>query len=252
MILVDKNRERVDYSASSLELVEDCIAFHKGPFSKAWLEALFIVSQKPRVCTKILELGASGESVISPMFAKHGSKITVSCYETAELPALEACVKALCIRHEINSNLFTFKQIDCFAIADEKYDLIITNRMVGGLSRDHDFNVFKKSIDAIRANLTNTGWALIVDKAKPIFPFSQLIQKFGSAGRNHWHYFSNAELEKLYEKKTRVMPIKRYGFLSVGNFNGGFLEKTLDRIDDTIEEYFRNKFGPVYLAVLRK
>ena len=141
----------------------------------------------------------------------------MTCYHHKDVPALKRRITSICDEFGLDRNKFKFKQQDWFKPCGDNNDLVISNRVFGGLNREHDIGKFRAALEKASEQLNDDGHVVIVDKAAPIQPLRTLLQKYGTAGKNGWHYFSNEDFEKLVSRRLLLAPIERFGFLSVGN-----------------------------------
>ncbi len=199
-----------------------------------------------------MELGASGECSVAPILYQYASQIHVTCHSKEELPALRQNVHAICEEFDLDKNKFQFRTQDWFKPGDNKHDLVISNRVFGGLNRDHDIEKFRTVLDKATEHVSDNGHLVIVDKAAPIQPLKAILQKYGTAGKNGWHYFSNEDFKTFVNSELLLTPVERFGFLSIGNLKSSGIENFLDWMDSLIEKFFEKSHGPIFLLIRRK
>ena len=78
-----------------------------------------------------------------------------------------------------------------------------------------------------------------------------LLQRFGDAGGNNWHYFSQRELEALSGSGNPPQVIWK-GFASAGTMPSKGLQRFSDWLDTRLFNRFLSKKGTVFAAIYRK
>jgi SAM-dependent methyltransferase len=168
--------------------------------------------------------------------------------------ALRAFTAKVCHRHGIATANLAIRRLDIFdePATRETFDLILLKAVFGGLSRDHDLRVFRQALLACARILNPGGLVLIVDKGWCSGLHTWILKRLGAAGRNHWHYFSQAELKALAEDAPLAAPTVHWaGFLSLGVAPRP-IQAVLDGLDRCCFNGVLPERGTVFSAVFQK
>ena len=227
-------------------LLRRIFGWHVVPWTEAFCEALGRLAIQPRT---VLEIGAARLSAPSLFFLSRGASVEVTCYADTEAPAL----RSFC--HDISDEFRlprpTVGVHDAFAATPQAYDLIIMKGVLGGLDRQHTLDVFARAVDRCLGNLSDNGVLLVLDKGwcSPIH--NVLMQRFGDAGGNNWHYFSQQELASLSGRGTPPQVFWK-GFASAGTMPSRSLQRLADWLDTRLFNRFLSGRGTVFAALYRK
>jgi hypothetical protein len=227
------------YTAQERELLDNCIAWHVRPHRQAFLDALCAVSPSFDFNhINVLELSASGRSMLSPFLVAKGANAMVTCYRERELQEIHKSLTRLCDRYGLNRENFQTAQMDVFAPdKSQKYDLILMKDCFGGYNRQHNHAVFREVLGNCLSMLNADGNLLIIDKGRSLKITHWLHQRYGQAGSAGWHYFSRDELNQLIPEGFAEISFSAYGIFSFADFKG----KTFQRLADFLDEHFVEK-----------
>jgi hypothetical protein len=135
-----------------------------------------------------------------------------------------------------------------FSATRQTYDVVIMKGVLGGLSRNHDLNVFSRATKCCLGNLSENGRLIILDKGWCSPVHNLLLQRFGFAGGKHWHYFTHQELDSLSGHVDRPQVIWK-GFASPGIMPFKGLQRFADFLDTRMFNRFLSRKGAVFAAV---
>jgi len=190
---------------------------------------------------KVLEIGATGKSTLSPFLVARGADATVTCYLESELSPLQDAISRAAKQYCLPTARFHVNRADILALNPEsKFDLILLKGVLGGISRRHEIYVFQKAADNCLSILNPNGRLLIIDKGRSFWTVNWMLRHFGAAGRRGWHYFTLNELTPIITPKGFIAHFAASGIIDFADFGGGVLEKTADFLD----KYFLEKFVP--------
>jgi SAM-dependent methyltransferase len=230
-------------SAAEHALLNRCIAWHVRPHRQAFLDGLITLSKSLRFDDlSVLEIGATAQSTLSPFLVARGANSTVTCYSKEELPKLAETVSHLAQDYRLARERLHVRQADIFALdRTTRFDLILLKDVLGGVNRQHDHADFCKAVSNCLSILNPNGQLLIIDKGHSLKVIHWILKKWGSAGKNEWHYFTFDELRQLIPQGVYETSFAAYGILSFGDFGGGILQQ----IADFLDEYFVEKLVPL-------
>lgn len=227
-------------------MLHQLFGWHVVPWTGAFCEAVGRLDIEPRT---VLEIGASRLSAPSLFFLRKGASVDVTCYAESEVPALTAFCERIC--QEYGLPMPAVRVHDAFAPTTQTYDLIIMKGVLGGLDRNHKLDVFSRAVDRCLGNLKEHGSLVILDKGWCSPVHNRMLQRFGDAGGNHWHYFSHAELASLTGRDNPPQLIWK-GFTSAGTMPSRGLQRFADWLDTQVFNRFLSKKGTVFAAIYRK
>ena len=217
--------------------------WHVIPWTDAFCEAVRRLERPPRT---VLEIGASRLSAPSLFFLRKGASVDVSCYADTELPALTALCEDIC--HEYGLPMPAIRTHDVFSATKQAYDVIIMKGVLGGLNRHHDVKVFARAIESCLGNLSENGSLIVLDKGWCSPVHNLLLRRFGDAGGNSWHYFTQRDLDSLSAHGGRPQVIWK-GYASPGTMPSRRLQRFADFLDTRFFNRFLAHRGVVFAAL---
>jgi hypothetical protein len=229
-----------------IAMLHRIFGWHVVPWTDAFCEAVSRLESQPRT---VLEIGASRLSAPSLFFLRRGAVVDVTCYAETEVPALKAFCDLICGQYDLP--MPTIRVHDAFAATEQTYDVIILKGVLGGLDRHHDLEVFSKVIKRLLGNLAENGRLIILDKGWCSPVHNLLLQRFGDAGGNNWHYFSQKELDLLSGHDNPPEVIWK-GFTSAGTMPFKGLQRFADWLDSRLFNRFLSRKGTVFAALYRQ
>jgi len=227
-------------------MLHNIFGWHVVPWTDAFCEAVSRLGSQPRT---VLEVGASRLSAPSLFFLRRGATVDVTCYAESEVPALQAFCEKIC--REYNVPMPSIRVHDAFAATPQTYDLIIMKGVLGGLDRNHQLEVFASVVERCLSNLAENGSLLVLDKGWCSPVHNLLMQRFGDAGGNNWHYFSQDELASLSSRNSRPKVIWK-GFTSAGTMPTRSLQRFTDWLDTRLFNRLLSSRGTVFAALYPK
>lgn len=227
-------------------MLRQMFGWHAIPWTGVFCEAVSHLEKQPQT---ILEVGASRSSAPSLFFSRKGISVDVTCYAENEVPGLQAFCKGICEQYGLPMPRISTH--DVFSAKSETYDLIIMKGVLGGLDRNHDMSAFARAIDCCLGMLSDKGRLIILDKGWCSPVHNLLLRRFGDAGSNNWHYFTQKELDSLSGKGNPPLVIWK-GFASVGTMPLKGLQYCADFLDTRIFDRFLSQRGAVFAAVYSK
>jgi hypothetical protein len=239
-------------------LIEDCCGWNR----KTWADAVeFALSRVPGKLEgmKVLEIGASKHSSLSPIFARKGADVICSYFNEEEVE--EGQLRIVIEKHRLNQIPVVELDIACI---QGVYDLIVMKSVLGNMCREHEATNFQSIIDKLfRENIDENGWLITLDNGHlPLFEF--LRRRWG-AGRSErpWVYFKPDEIESSISAYD--FDIRGFGFLNLGaasrkagyvagaNFDRlEFVNHLMYFLDRIVQFVFRPKNAVVLATVLRR
>jgi len=221
-------------SAMEYEMLKKCMAWHIRPHQKVFLEGLFTISTSLRFDNlKVLELGATARSTVSPFLVARGANSTVTCYSKSELSKLSKNLSLLAYQYGLVRERLHTERADIFELDQkDRFDLVVLKDVLGGVNRQHDPDKFRKAVGNCLSILNPNGALLIIDKARSLKVIHWILKKLGSAGRNEWYYFTFNELKQMIPRGSFETVFVSHGVLSFGDFGGGILQKIADFFDE--------------------
>ena len=226
-----------------IAMLHRIFGWHVIPWTDAFCEAVSRLEVTPRT---VLEVGASRLSAPSLFFLRGGASVEVTCYAETEAPALTAFCETIC--QEYGLPVPTIRVHDAFSATERKYDVIILKGVLGGLDRDHNLDVFSRAIERSLGNLSENGRLIILDKGWCSLVHNVFLQRFGDAGGNNWHYFSQKELKSLSSPDNPPQVIWK-GFTSAGTMPFKGLQRLTDWLDTRLFNRFLSTKGTVFAAL---
>jgi len=220
--------------------------WHVVPWTDAFCEAVGRLDIQPRT---VLEIGASRLSAPSLFFLRKGASVEVTCYAETEAPALAAFCESIC--QEYGLPMPAVRVHDVFAPATQTFDVIIMKGVLGGLDRSHRLEVFSKAVESCLGKLSENGSLVILDKGWCSPAHNLLLQRFGDAGGNNWHYFSHQELASLSGQGEPPQVIWK-GLASAGTMPSRGLQRLCDWLDTHLFNRFLSRKGTVFAAIYGK
>lgn len=227
-------------------LLHRIFGWHVVPWTDAFCAAVSRLDAQPRT---VLEIGASRLSAPSLFFLRRGASVEVTCYAEEEAPSLKAFCERICQEHGLP--IPPVGVHDAFAATAQTYDLIIMKGVLGGLDRQHKLDVFAKAVERCLGNLSEDGVLVVLDKGWCSPAHNLLLQRFGDAGGNNWHYFSHRELASLSGRANPPDVIWK-GFASAGTMPSRALQRLTDWLDTRLFNRFLTRRGTVFAALYRK
>lgn len=241
-------------SSVEYQLLDGCIAWHVRPHRQVFLDGLAVIDAELRFDgLKILEIGATGHSTVSPFLVARGADATATCYLADELPKLENALDSFSGRYGLVREKLHASMADVFAL-DQKvcFDVVVLKDVLGGVNRQHDMSAFREAVKSCLSVLSPGGSLLIIDKGIALKLTHLMLRKWGSAGRNEWHYFSRDELKQLMSAAQFDVTFTARGVLSFADFGGGSLQKVADLVDEyCLERVFPEATRCVFSMVCR-
>jgi SAM-dependent methyltransferase len=236
-------------------LLTEALGWHAGPFKAVFTRALGRIAQTfPSGGFRVLEIGASPVAAPSLYFLARGCPVLATHFDPGAGAGLRAFTAKVCHRHGIATDNLAIRRLDIFdgAATGETFDLILLKAVFGGLSRNHDMERFRQALLACARILNPGGLVLIVDKGWCSGLHTWILERLGAAGRNHWHYFSQAELLALAQAVPLAAPTVYWaGFLSLGVAPGP-IQAALDGLDRCCFNGVLPQRGTVFSAVFQK
>ncbi len=224
------------YKLSQLEdeLLNRCVAWHVRPHRQVILDGLAVIDPDLRFDgLKTFEIGATGHSTVSPFLAARGADATATCYLAEELPKLDRALDAAADRYGLTREKLRASRADIFALdRADRFDLVVLKDVLGGVNRQHDIAAFREAVKNCLCVLNPGGHLLIVDKGISLKVTHLMLRKWGSAGRNNWHYFSCDDLKQLIPEGYFQKAFFARGIVSFADFGGGRLQKVADLLDE--------------------
>ena len=227
------------------DMLHRIFGWHVVPWTDAFCEAVSRLDAQPRT---VLEVGASRLSAPSLFFLRRGAMVDVTCYAESEVPALQAFCEKMC--REVDVPMPSIRMHDAFSATSQSYDLIIMKGVLGGLDRHHRLDVFASVVERCLSNLADNGFLLVLDKGWCSPVHNLMMQRFGDAGGNNWHYFTHKELESLSGRFNRPEVIWK-GFTSAGTMPTRSLQRFTDWLDTRLFNRFLSRRGTVFAALYR-
>lgn len=252
---MNKNEVKGGLSVRDRELLDRCIAWHIRPHREAIIDGLASISPEfDFESIRVLELSATGRSMVSPFLVARGARVTVTCYLESELDSLANTVSLFSREYGLSEQMFTIRQADVFKLDnEEKYDLIVIKDAFGGYNREHNGDEFRKAMACISRLVSRDGRVLVVDKGHNVFLLHWVLTRWGQAGRNGWHYFSFEELKEVGSNDLVLRDYSSYGVLSFADMGGGILQFVADFMDKyVLEHLISNKKRAVFSACFQK
>jgi len=229
-----------------IAMLHRIFGWHVIPWTEAFCEAVGRLEIQPRT---VLEVGASRRSAPSLFFLRKGASVDVTCYAETEIPGLKTFCEDICKEYSLPMpNIATH---DVFSATRQTYDVVIMKGVLGGLSRNHDLQVFSRATECCLGNLSENGRLIILDKGWCSPMHNLLLQRFGFAGGKHWHYFTHKELDSLSGHVNRPQVIWK-GFASPGIMPFKGLQRFVDFLDTRMFNRFLSRKGAVFAALYSK
>lgn len=228
-------------TAKDRVILQRLFGWHATP----WIEAFSAVLEHIRIQpSMVLEVGASSMSAPSMYFLQKGASVEVTCYQQQEVPRLEKFCGRFCQEHKLPCPLIG--TYDIFAPSGKKYDVILMKGVLGGLDRKHDIRIYAQAINGCLSMLRPGGYLIVIDKGWCSALHNYFLRKFGAAGKNNWHYFSQDELESLSAQGPLVA---WSGFASVGVMPFRWLQHLADGLDKYVFNRLLARRGTVFAAL---
>ena len=171
-------------------MVRHAFGWNYAAWSKAFLDAVGSLPSEPR---NILEIGAGDLSIVSLMFDKEGTKITVGYHADMYREPISKKIESLRIAENLKAQ-YVVSKIDAFTVIGD-YDLVIMKSVLGGLFRNHSSNLqeINHFINQLRKRtLASDGVLISIDNGESIF--EKYMSRLG-ARRNNWRYFKTGQLQ---------------------------------------------------------
>jgi len=233
-------------NAEDIAMLHRIFGWHVVPWTDAFCEAVSGLQIEART---VLEVGASRLSAPSLFFLRKGASVDVTCYADTEVPALKAFCEDICEAYGLPMPKISTH--DVFSVTKHAYDVVIMKGVLGGLSRTHDLSVFAKAVECCLGNLSENGRLIILDKGWCSPVHNLFLRRFGDAGANSWHYFTQTELDSLSGHANRPQVIWK-GFASPGTMPFKSLQRFADFLDTRIFNRFLSHKGTVFAAIYSK
>ncbi len=231
----------VSLSAKERLILQRLFGWHVAPWTDAFSAVLERISIHP---SKVLEVGASSRSAPSMFFLPRGASVEVTCYQEQEVQQLRQFCQRFCEEHQLP--LPSIGTYDIFCPSSNKYDVILMKGVLGGLDRKHDMGVYAKAVNGCLRMLRPGGCLIVIDKGWCSAVHNFILRKFGDAGKNNWHYFSEDELASL---TTRGPLVVWSGFLSLGVMPFRWLQTVVDGLDKYVFNRLLDRRGTVFAAL---
>ncbi len=189
---------------------------------KSWSHALKVANFSfPNRLDRILEIGASGHSMVGIIFDGLASEIVISYYDDEQRIEVERYLSLVRQKCHLKSK-YVLKQIDATSVEGD-FDIVIMKSVLGGLFRKNSSS--KSDVSEFIDNLISRtvkreGLLISIDNGKSFF--ESILSRFG-ARKNQWRFFKNSE----FKKATRQA---EFGVISSFSFGTrlGFVGYVLD------------------------
>ena len=172
---------------------ENIMRYAFGWNHKAWqypLKSAKLPSDKK--FSRILEIGASGYSVVAIIFDGLADEIVISYYQDNQRVLIENYLSELDRKSKLKST-YILEKTDAYTVA-EKFDLVIMKSVLGGLFRENTTSLVQVECfvnDLIRRTVSKDGSLILIDNGKPFY--QRFLSRFG-ARKNEWRFFTKADL----------------------------------------------------------
>ena len=178
------------------ELIKDIIEWDIKNWSKAldfWTENVDIGTTE-NIC---LELGGR-RGGLSLWLAINDNEVICSDLKSPEQEASILHNKYSC------GDRITYRAIDALQIPfEEKFDLVVFKSILGGISRDGNNELKKRTIDEIHKSLKPSGKLLFAENLASSFMHQTLRKRFVKWGSG-WNYLLYEDIESLFSSFKNV------------------------------------------------
>lgn len=207
------------------ELVADIIEWDITNWSKSlsyWSQHVDI-KNAPKYC---LELGGR-RGGLSLWLALNKHRVICSDLESPQKDAYKLHSKYSC------ADKITYQAIDATNIPySHQFDLVVFKSILGGISRDGNIRLKKKTIDEIHKSLKPNGQLLFAENLAASFLHKFFRKNFVSWGKS-WNYLKFEEIEEIF------CSFEKLQFITVG-FLGAFgrtpwQKRILSHVDSVLE-----------------
>lgn len=148
----------------------------------------------PNRLDRILEIGASGRSIVSLIFDGSASEIVVSYYTEEQREEVEQYLASVRKKYHLKSK-YVLEQIDATSV-EGSFDIVIMKSVLGGLFRYNSSTISDVTnfIENLLSRTVNPEGLLIsIDNGKSIL--ESTLSRFG-ARKNQWRFFRKSELNR--------------------------------------------------------
>ena len=170
-------------------LMEDCCGWNR----RIWADALeFAVSRLPDNLhgKSVLEIGASPNSALAPLFSAMGADVVCSCYGPRKSHIEDGQLKTICDRYGLRR--VPVVEMDAHNIS-EIYDLIVMKSVLGGICRRNDYVAIRTLVSKLAAHLTQSGRIITLDNGY-LRPLQAIRRTLGTGGQT-WTYIRKERLQ---------------------------------------------------------
>ncbi len=228
------------------------MGWHTEPFMDVFLEALKNIDESVLKNCRVLEIGACGESAISLFFLLKGSYVDITTHQTSEVHEISSLVSQETGLLSLDRGKVRVFLLDANAITERaEYDIIIMKAVLGGLDRHHNLRALAGVLLRCSKALREGGHLIILDKGYASKAHNVLLRRYGAAGKNDWHYFTDSEIKSILPSDGTVS-VFWAGFLSIGVLPSQWLQKLVDFTDRAILRNVFKKRGTAFAAVYTK
>ncbi len=239
-------------STDDLALCRRVMGWHTEPFVDVFLEVLRDIDESVLKDCRVLEIGASRGSAISLFFLFKGSYVDITAQQTSEVRGITNLVRQETKHLPVDKARVRVFPLDANAIPERaEYDIIIMKGVLGGLDRSHDLRRLAGVLVKCSEALKKGGHLIILDKGYASGVHNVLLRRYGAAGRNNWHYFTDSEIKSILPCDGTVS-VFWAGFLSIGVMPNKWLQRLVDFTDRAILHNVFKDRGTVFGAVYTK
>jgi SAM-dependent methyltransferase len=210
------------------ELSTECVGWNVYPWRKGLEAILHHVGAEKFSSARVLEVGASAKSSLTPIFAAHGASCTASYWDSNPTSFLDRITAKFTIERPI-----AVERLDILNSPHEKeFDFVIAKSVLGGLaSQWSDGVAVAKALANMRKAVVPGGKIFLLENGYGSCVHAVLRRTFG-AGRDGWHYFTHASMREVVSPDTIEM-FQSFGFFTFAGFRVAAIDRAavmLDRV----------------------
>ena len=189
---------------------------------KAWSHAFKVSNfQLPNKVDRILEIGASENSMVALVFDGVAGEIVISYYSAEQKKGVEQYLASVRKKYRLKSE-YTLEKIDATTI-EGSFDIVVMKSVLGGLFRENNSTIFDVTTfigSLVSRAVKPEGLLISIDNGKSVI--GRTLSGFG-ARKTQWRFFGQADL---------LSAIRKSGFGVISSFSletrFGYLGYVLD------------------------
>lgn len=226
-------------------IIEDSCGWNKKIWADAVEFALNFCTKYDNK-TKVLEIGASEYSALSPIFSSIGYDVMCSYYDQNAYQAIiNGCLPTVINKYGLT--LPKLVQLNAWEIKNKTFDIIILKSVIGGICRNDDYTLISNLIAKLYASLKPNGILITIDNQENYI--ANCFRNLFGAGNSKWTYLNK---DKLAMKLTPYhYEQKGFGLLNFARFAS--FNSEVEPINDllyTIDQVLLNNIDIKNNAVL--